>query len=84
MEKENIKRLLTEMIEREFDTNEIADVFYYIDSYLFSLRESKREEETDSYRKFWESEIPHYCEWLEKALEKYSLDYTIEEIEEQF
>ena len=84
MKKENIKRLLTEMIEREFDTDEIADVFYYIDRYLFSIRESKRGEETDSYRKFWESEIPHYREWLEKALEKYSLDYTIEEIEEQF
>ena len=84
MKKENIKRLLTEMIEREFDTNEIADVFYYIDSYLSSFRESKREEETDFYRKFWESEIPHYREWLEKALGEYSLDYTIEEIEEQF
>jgi len=84
MKKENIKRLLTEMIEREFDTNEIADVFYYIDHYLFSIRESKREKETDSYRKFWENEIPHYREWLGKALGKYSLDYTIEEIEEQF
>jgi hypothetical protein len=72
------------MIEREFDTNEIADVFYYIDHYLFSIRESKREKETDSYRKFWENEIPHYREWLGKALGKYSLDYTIEEIEEQF
>ena len=84
MKKENIKRLLTEMIEREFDTNEIADVFYYIDRYLFSLRESKREEETDYYRKFWGGEIAHYRKWLEEALEKYTLDYTIEEIEEQF
>lgn len=84
MKKENIKRLLTEMIEREFDTYEIADVFRYIDQYLFSIRESKREEETAYYREFWESEIPHYREWLEKTLEKYSLDYTIKEIEEQF
>ena len=84
MKKENIKRLLTEMIEREFDTDEIADVFRYIDQYLFSIRESKREEETAYYRKFWGNEIAHYRKWLEEALEKYSLEYTIEEIEEQF
>ena len=31
MKKESVKRLLTEMIDREFQTDEIADVFYYID-----------------------------------------------------
>ena len=35
MKKESVKRLLTEMIEREFDTDEISDVFYDIDHYLF-------------------------------------------------
>lgn len=84
MKKENIKRLLTEMIEREFDTNEIADVFYYIDKYLFSVRESKRESETDEYREFWGNQIEDYRKWLVYTLEKYSLEYTIEEIEEQF
>lgn len=84
MKKENIKRLLTEMIEREFDTNEISDVFYYIDNYLSAVRNSKRENEDDEYLTFWKKEIPYYREWLEKALGKYSLDYTIQEIEEKF
>ena len=84
MKKENIKRLLTEMIEREFDTNEISDVFYDIDHYLFSIRESKRESETEDYRKFWGSQIDDYRRRLTETLENYSLDYTIEEIEEQF
>lgn len=84
MKKENIKRLLTEMIEREFDTNEISDVFYDIDHYLFSIRESKRESETKEYREFWFSQIPHYRKQLVKTLKNYSLDYTIEEIEEKF
>ena len=80
MKKENIKRLLTEMIEREFDIDEIAEVFNSIDHYLFSIRESKRESATDEYRKFWRGEIFHYCNWLAETLDKYSLDYTIQEI----
>ena len=84
MKKENIKRMLTEMIEREFDTNEIADVFYYIDHYLFSIRESKNEKETDEYKEFWYSQIPDYRNKLIETLDNYSLDYKIEEIEEQF
>ena len=84
MKKENVKRLLTEMIEREFDTNEIADVFNDIDHYLFSIRESKNEKCDDEYREFWGSQIQHYCEQLEETLEKYCLDFTIEEIEEPF
>ena len=84
MKKESVKRLLTEMIDREFQTDEIADVFYYIDHYLFSIRESKRESETDNYREFWGSQIPVYRKWLEECLEKYSLDYSLEEIEAKF
>lgn len=84
MKKENIKRMLTEMIEREFDTYEIADVFYYIDRYLFSIRESKNEKETDEYKEFWYRQIPYYRNRLIEKLDNYSLDYTIEEIEEQF
>ena len=82
MKKENIKRLLTEMIDREFDTDEIADVFCHIDKYLFSIRESKRKEEADYYRDFWRSQIDYYRKWLKEKLEDYSLDYTIQEIEE--
>lgn len=84
MKKKNIKRLLTEMIEREFDTDEISDVFYDIDHYLFSIRESKNEKCDDEYREFWGSQIQHNCEQLEETLEKYCLDFTIEEIEEPF
>ena len=84
MKKENVKRLLTEMIEREFDTDEISDVFYDIDHYLFSIRESKRESETKEYREFWFSQIPHYRKQLVKTLDNSSLDYTIQEIEENF
>lgn len=84
MKKENIKRLLTEMIEREFDTDEIADVFSYIDRFLFSIRESKRDGETDEYRTFWKSQIPYYRKCLKETLEKYYLDYTIKEIREKF
>lgn len=84
MKKENVKRLLTEMIEREFDTDEISDVFYYIDHYLFSIRESKNENENDEYRNFWGSQIADYRKRLTETLEKYSLDYTIQEIEEKF
>ena len=84
MKKENVKRLLTEMIEREFDTDEISDVFYDIDHYLFSIRESKRESETKEYREFWGSQIADYRRRLTETLENYSLDYTIEEIEEPF
>ena len=84
MKKENVKRLLTEMIEREFDTNEIADVFYYIESYLSAIRNSQREGEDEEYLNFWKKEIPTYRKWLEEKLEEYSLDYTIQEIEEEF
>lgn len=84
MKKENVKRLLAEMIEREFDTDEISDVFYDIDHYLFSIRESKRESETEEYREFWGSQIQHYRKQLVETLVEYSLDYTIEEIEEKF
>ena len=84
MKKENVKRLLTEMIEREFDTNEVAEVFDDIDHYLFSIRESKRESETKEYREFWGSQIADYRRRLTETLENYSLDYTIEEIEEKF
>ena len=84
MKKENVKRLLTEMIEREFDIDEIEDVFYYADHYLFSIRESKRKEENDEYREFWGLQVPVYRKQLKEKLDDYSLDYTIEEFEETF
>lgn len=84
MKKENVKRLLTEMIDREFDIYEVAEVFSCIDTYLFSVRESNRASDTEANRKFWRNEIDRYREWLEETLENYSLDYTIEEIEEKF
>ena len=84
MKKEKLKELLNELAEREFTIEEIADLFDDAERYLSAKKESEREEEDEDYRTFLTRSIPLYREWLQHTLDKYALDYTIEDFEEPF
>ena len=81
MTKEKLKELLNELAEREFTIEEIADLFGDAERYLSAKRESEREEEDEDYRAFLTRSIPIYEKWLQQTLDKYALDYTIEDFE---
>lgn len=77
------KRLLIEMALRNFSLNEATEVMSSIEDYTHSKRESKRETEDEDYRRAHASSLRHYRKWLIETLEKYNLNYTIEEIEKE-
>lgn len=82
MTKENIKNVLTEMLEREFTIEEIADVFGWINDYLNAKKKANCMEEDEEYRRAHAKRIPLFRKWAEEALANYGLNYTIEDIEE--
>lgn len=84
MKKEKVKELLNELVEREFTIEEMADLFGDAERYLSAKRESEREEEDEDYRAFHTRSVPIYRNWLQQTLDKYALDYTIEDFEEPF
>lgn len=77
------KRLLVEMALRNFSLNEATKVMSSIEDYTHSKRESQREEESEDYRRAHAHSLPRYRKWLIETLEKYNLNYTIEEIEKE-
>lgn len=83
MKRENVKKMLAEMSDREFRINEIADVFKHISSYLTEKFESSRMEENDEYRRVHRASLRFRTNELERILKIYRLDYTLEEIEEE-
>ena len=80
MTKENIKRMLTEMIERDFDIDEIAHMFCDINNYLGEKRAAEIEDRQEYKESHMES-AARWRKWTEETLSSLGLDYTIEEIE---
>lgn len=84
MKRKKVKELLNELIEREFTIDEMAELFGDVRNYLSALKESKREEEDESYRKAHAESVPRYRKWLQETLDSLGLNYTIEDFEEEF
>lgn len=84
MKKEKIKELFQELIEREFQIDEIAELFYHINEYLFAKRESQRKGESKFYKESWKESSVRWRKRLQEKLDDFSLDYTIEDIEQKF
>ena len=84
MKREKVKELMNELIERDFTIDEIAELFGDVRNYISAKTESQREEEDEDYRHFHAMSLKHYRKWLQETLDRFALDYSIEDFEEDF
>ena len=81
MKQQTLIELLNEMICRDFDIEETAEVLNDINEYLIARREANRLEEDEDYREFWAESQYRRKKWMLEMLEKYSIELTLDEIE---
>lgn len=81
MKQQTLIELLNEMICRDFDIEETAEVLNDINEYLIARREANRIEEDEEYREFWAESQYRRKKWMLEMLEKYSIELTLDEIE---
>lgn len=81
MKQQTLIKLLNEMMCRDFDIEETAEVLNDINEYLIAKREANRIEEDEDYREFWAESQYRRKKWMLEMLEKYSIELTLDEIE---
>ena len=82
MKRENVKKLLNEMAEREFNIEELAEVFYTMACYLQEVKFRAEDPAGINHEhlvafNFWKGT-------MERAIDIYGLDFSLEEIAEPF
>lgn len=81
MKQQTLIELLNEMICRDFDIEETAEVLNDINEYLFARREANRLDKDEDYRESWAESQYRRKKWMLEMLEKYSIELTLDEIE---
>jgi len=81
MKQQTLIELLNEMMCRDFDFEETAEVLNDINEYLIARREANRLDKDEDYRESWAELQYRRKKWMFEALEKYSIELTLDEIE---
>ena len=81
MKQQTLIELLNEMICRDFDIEETAEVLNDINEYLIARREANRLDKDEDYRESWAESQYRRKKWMLEMLEKYSIELTLDEIE---
>lgn len=81
MKQQTLIELLNEMICRDFDIEETAEVLNDINEYLIARREANRLDKDEDYRESWAESQNRRKKWMLEMLEKYSIELTLDEIE---
>lgn len=81
MKQQTLIELLNEMICRDFDIEETAEVLNDINEYLIARREANRLDKDEDYRESWAESQNRRKKWMLEMLEKYYIELTLDEIE---